>query len=205
MAELDQHLNSLNGYMGKMDLGLVEVIDFNAFNNAEIWDKYTAQPNVDGVIYLEYSNHKALNGALKWANGKPIVTPRDMLWEGNAGSDNASVLNHIHAAPRNPKNAAVVSGVLLAMFGLFAWKMIAFINILPLSFIVLLTGFSLLGVFIQSVQLTFSEAAYRYSTDFTFAIAVANVAFQGISAPVWCLAAGIVTMKLLGEGKGGAV
>lgn len=112
-AELDQHLNSLNDYMGKMDLGLVEVIDFNAFNNTELWDKYTAQPNVDGVIYLEYSNHKALNGALKWANGKPIVTPREMLWEGNAGSDNASVVNHINAAPRNPKSAAGYSLVLV--------------------------------------------------------------------------------------------
>ncbi|WP_053372293.1 GxGYxYP domain-containing protein [Paenibacillus sp. FJAT-27812] len=112
-AELDQHLNSLNDYMGKMDLGLVEVIDFNAFNNTELWDKYTAQPNVDGVIYLEYSNHKALNGALKWANGKPVVTPREMLWEGNAGSDNASVVNHINAAPRNPKSAAGYSLVLV--------------------------------------------------------------------------------------------
>lgn len=112
-AELDQHLNTLNDYMGRMDLGLVEVIDFNAFNNAELWDKYTAQPNVDGIVYLEYSNHKALNGAIKWSNGKPIITPREMLWEGNAGSDNASVVNHINAAPRNPKSAAGYSLVLV--------------------------------------------------------------------------------------------
>ncbi|RCW49437.1 GxGYxYP domain-containing protein [Paenibacillus prosopidis] len=112
-AELDQHLERLNNYMGRMDLGLVEVIDFNAFNNAGLWDKYTAQPNVDGVIYLEYSNHKALNGAIKWANGKPVITPREMLWQGNAGSDNASVVNHINAAPRNPKSAAGYSLVLV--------------------------------------------------------------------------------------------
>ncbi|MGO4181602.1 benzoate/H(+) symporter BenE family transporter [Paenibacillus sp. TAF43_2] len=96
--------------------------------------------------------------------------------------------------------AAIVSGTLVALFGLFAWKVIAFINILPSSFIWLLTGFSLMGVFIQSLQSAFSESAYRYSTAFTFAIAVANVAFLGVSAPVWCLAIGMVTMKLLGEG-----
>jgi benzoate membrane transport protein len=96
--------------------------------------------------------------------------------------------------------AAIVSGVLVSIFGLFAWKVIAFINILPLSFIWMLTGFSLMGVFIQSLQSAFSESTYRYSTAFTFAIAVANISFLGISAPVWCLIIGIVTMKWLGEG-----
>ncbi|MCQ6563068.1 GxGYxYP domain-containing protein [Paenibacillus mendelii] len=112
-AELDSHLKQLNTAMGRMDLGLVEVIDFNAFERMDIWNKYTAQPNVDGVIYLEYSNHKALNGAIKWANDKPIVTPREMLWEGNAGSDNASVVNHIRNAARNPKSAVGYSLVLV--------------------------------------------------------------------------------------------
>ncbi|UVI31083.1 GxGYxYP domain-containing protein [Paenibacillus spongiae] len=112
-AELDAHLQQLNTAMGRMDLGLVEVIDFNAFDRMDIWNKYTAQPNIDGVIYLEYSNHKALGGAIKWANDKPIVTPREMLWAGNAGSDNASVVNHINSAVRNPKSAAGYSLVLV--------------------------------------------------------------------------------------------
>lgn len=106
------------------------------------------------------------------------------------------------AGPKeNRYYAAVVSGVWVALFGLFAWKVIAFIKILPLSFILIITGFSLIGVFIQSLQSAFSESAYRYSTAFAFAIAVANVSFFGISAPVWCLIVGVITVKLLDEGK----
>lgn len=111
--ELDAHLKQLNADMGRADLSIVEVIDFNAFNKKAMWDKYTTQPNVDGVIYLEYSNHKALNGALKWSNNKPIVTPREMLWHGIAGSDVTSVVQHINAAPRNPKSATGYSLVLV--------------------------------------------------------------------------------------------
>ncbi|WP_223285206.1 benzoate/H(+) symporter BenE family transporter [Paenibacillus sp. PL91] len=123
----------------------------------------------------------------------------------NVGGMMSMLCSSEEAGPKEKRYyAAVVSGVLVAMFGLFAWKVIAFINILPLSFILLLTGFSLMGVFLQSLQSAFAEAAYRYSTAFTFTIAVANVAFLGISAPVWCLLAGIITMKLLGEGKGSA-
>ena len=57
-AELDLHVSRLNEYMGRCDLGIVEILDFNSLENNDLWDKYTAQSNVDGIIYLEYSNHK---------------------------------------------------------------------------------------------------------------------------------------------------
>ncbi|WP_254611277.1 benzoate/H(+) symporter BenE family transporter [Paenibacillus sp. JMULE4] len=46
----------------------------------------------------------------------------------------------------------------------------------------------------------FSESSYRYSTVFAFAIAVSNVSFLGIAAPVWSLVFGVFSAKILGEG-----
>ncbi|OMF37487.1 benzoate transporter [Paenibacillus sp. FSL H8-0548] len=97
--------------------------------------------------------------------------------------------------------SGIVSGVLVALFGLFAWKVIAFMKILPLSFILIVTGFSLLGVFIQSMQSAFSKQQFSYSTVIAFAIAVSNVSFLGISAPVWSLVVGLFMMKWFREGK----
>jgi benzoate membrane transport protein len=95
--------------------------------------------------------------------------------------------------------AAIVSGTLVAVFGLFAWKIIDIIELLPLSFVTLMTGFSLLGVLMNSLQSTFSNKYFRYSTIFTFIIAISNVSFIGVSSPVWALLVGVVTAKLFGE------
>ncbi|WP_159884813.1 benzoate/H(+) symporter BenE family transporter [Paenibacillus puerhi] len=97
--------------------------------------------------------------------------------------------------------AAVVSGVLVALFGLFAWKAIAVIELVPKSFIVIITGFSLLGVLLSSMRSAFAESSYRFSVLFSFVIAISNVQVWGVSAAVWSLLIGTLTAKLLGEGR----
>jgi benzoate membrane transport protein len=120
----------------------------------------------------------------------------------NIGGMMSMLCSSEEAGPKEHRYiAGLVSGVLVALFGLFAWKVVALITILPLFFIILITGFSLMGVFIQSMQSAFSASSYRYATVFTFAIAVSNLTILGISAPIWCLAVGIVTAKWLGEGS----
>lgn len=112
-AELDSHLTELNEYMGKTDLSIVEIIDFNSFNNIGLWDKYTAESNIDGLIYLEYTDHSAQKGAVNWSNGKPVIAPRSVLWEGVTGGSNQEVINTINAAERNPYSTAGYSIVLV--------------------------------------------------------------------------------------------
>ncbi|MBP1995551.1 benzoate/H(+) symporter BenE family transporter [Paenibacillus eucommiae] len=120
----------------------------------------------------------------------------------NIGGMMSMLCSSSEAGPKEKRYlAGVVSGVLVSLFGLFSWKVLSFIHILPLSFIVIITGFSLLGVFISSLHSAFSVSSYRYATAFTFAIAVANVSFLGISAPIWCLLVGLAAAKLLGEGE----
>lgn len=120
----------------------------------------------------------------------------------NIGGMMTMLCSSEEAGPKEKRYvAAIVSGAIVALFGLMSWKVIAFLKILPLSFILIITGFSLLGIFVQSMQSAFSKPEYRFSIVFTFVIAVSNVSFIGISAPVWSLVVGLLAIKLLGEGR----
>lgn len=91
--------------------------------------------------------------------------------------------------------AAVVSGILTLLFGVFAWKIVPFIQSLPQAFVSILAGFALIGVLISSLQMGFSENKYRLSALFAFLIALSHVSFFHISAPVWGLVIGAIIAK----------
>lgn len=91
--------------------------------------------------------------------------------------------------------ASFISGILTLVFGVFAWKIVPFIQSLPQAFVSLLAGFSLIGVLLSSLQMGFAENKYRLSALFAFLIALSNVSFLQISAPVWGLIIGAVIAK----------
>jgi benzoate membrane transport protein len=120
----------------------------------------------------------------------------------NIGGMMTALCSSEEAGPKESRvGAAIISGGIVALFGIFAWKVIAIIELLPSSFITLITGFSLLGVLLNSLKSAFSESSYRYSILFSFVIAISNVSFLGISAPVWSLLVGGIAAKVLREGK----
>lgn len=93
--------------------------------------------------------------------------------------------------------ASIVSGILTILFGIFAWRIVPFIQSLPPAFVSMLAGFSLLGVLISSLQMGFGGGKYRLSAAFAFLIALSNVSFFHISAPVWGLLVGAGIAKLV--------
>ena len=101
--------------------------------------------------------------------------------------------------------AALVAGTAFGLFGIFAWFTTGVIQMLPAAFISLVAGFSLLGVFIASIQAAFSKSTYRFSTAFAFVIAASNITFLGISAPIWSLLLGAFAVWVLGEGPSNEV
>lgn len=96
------HTSRLNGYLARTDLSVVQILDFDALDSVETWDAYTAQPTVDGLLYLEYSRYDAGGGRIVWSNGKPVISARNMLWDGLPGADETTVASAINAAPRDP-------------------------------------------------------------------------------------------------------
>ncbi|HVJ49151.1 benzoate/H(+) symporter BenE family transporter [Desulfitobacterium sp.] len=94
---------------------------------------------------------------------------------------------------------AVVSGVIILFFGLFSWKLVPWIQALPPAFISILVGFALLGVFGNSLQISFSRPTMKLSVAFAFVIALSNITILSISAPVWSLLVGTLIARYIEE------
>jgi benzoate membrane transport protein len=125
------------------------------------------------------------------------------IFAGFAGGQSANIAGMMTAICSNPDAgikqkryfASVVSGILTLLFGVFAWKIVPFIQSLPQSFVSMLAGFSLIGVLLSSLQMGFSGKEYRLSALFAFLIALSNISFFHISAPVWGLVIGAIIAK----------
>ncbi|MDB6065517.1 MAG: hypothetical protein JWR26_1725 [Pedosphaera sp.] len=111
-ADLDIHAQKLNDFMTRADLNVAQIIDFNSFTNTGLWNKYFAQPAIDSLIYLDYSNYAAKQGALYFStNGKSMISPSDVLWSGV--EEETNVIAKMNAAPRDPSSPAGYSLVLV--------------------------------------------------------------------------------------------
>ena len=100
--ELRLQVQRLNDLMERGDLHIVQVLDFHSFYRRDLWDLYTAQPQIDGIFYIEYAPYDALHGRMIFSNNKPIVSVRAMLWKGISGADVDSVVRLLNHAVRDP-------------------------------------------------------------------------------------------------------
>jgi putative glycoside hydrolase with GxGYxYP motif/GxGYxY motif-containing protein len=110
--ELALHTSRLSDAMGRADLGVVQIIDFGSFDDTALWSAYLRRRHIEGLIYLEYSRYDTHKGRVVWANDKPVISARTMLWDGLAGADEASVTAELNAAGRDPRTAAGYSIVM---------------------------------------------------------------------------------------------
>lgn len=92
---------------------------------------------------------------------------------------------------------AVVTGFLLLIYGIFSWKLVPLIQALPKEFISIIVGFSLLGVFGNSLHQSFSKQSMKISVAFAFIIAMSNITIINVSAPVWSLLVGAFIARYL--------
>ncbi|RFU67955.1 benzoate/H(+) symporter BenE family transporter [Bacillus sp. V59.32b] len=119
---------------------------------------------------------------------------------GGQSANIAGMMTAICAGPDSgPKSkrymASFVSGVVLLLFGAFAWTIVPFIQGLPQAFVALLAGFALIGVLHSSLQMGFAGSQYKLSALAAFVIAMSNVSFLHISSPVWALLIGAVIAR----------
>jgi hypothetical protein len=112
-AQLDEHTRRLNDFMQRGGLRIVQILDFNSLDRLDLWDKYTAQPGIDALFYLEYSRHDRHQGAIRWSNAKPVITPRALLWRGLKGADEETVTRQLNSAARNSSTSEGYSLVLI--------------------------------------------------------------------------------------------
>lgn len=154
-------------------------------------------------------------GALEQNNYKPpinkIVTVSGIfsLFANLFGGQSANVAGMMSAICSGEETglkekryiAAIVSGVIILLFGIFAWWTVPFIKSLPGDFVSMLAGFALIGVLGSSLNLSFSQPNMIMSVTFTFVIAMSNISVFYISAPVWALAGGALIANFIEKKK----
>lgn len=96
---LESQCKRLNEYMALTDTKVVAIIDEQSFDDVSLWDCYTAQPNIEGLLYLEYSLHSRRKGEVKFSNGKPVFSCTHLLWKGLEEED--QVVADINTRPRD--------------------------------------------------------------------------------------------------------
>lgn len=80
--KLGSYTERLNEYMKSVDESSVIILDDRSLYKTELWDKYTEKSNIDGVFYLDYKQHHYYGGEVAWSNNKPIISCRDLIWDG---------------------------------------------------------------------------------------------------------------------------
>jgi hypothetical protein len=158
LRELERHTRRLHDFAAWNDLRIAQIIDFNSFTRFDLWSRYTAQPNLDAIIYIEYSRYDARAGALQWQNGKPILSPRKMLWSGLSGADEPSVTSALNSAARDPYSAGGYSLVMVHVWSKDLGNVQTVVNALSPQVRVVTPG--------ELVQLMITNIAGKHSFDF---------------------------------------
>ncbi|RJX40516.1 benzoate transporter [Paenibacillus pinisoli] len=115
----------------------------------------------------------------------------------NVGGLMSALCSSAEAGPHQRRYlAAVISSVIVIGFGLFSWRVIDMLDILPASFVALLTGYSLLGLFLRALKSAFADKQLLIPALITFGIAALHLSMLGIATPVWALLGGMVLLKL---------
>jgi benzoate membrane transport protein len=167
------------------------------------------------LALLILSNDAAVGlGALEQNNYRPPINRIIALsgiftiiagFFGGQSANVAGMMNAVcaddDAGPRKQRYlAAITSGIIIIIFGLFSWKIVPFIQALPKPFISILLGLSLLGVFGNSLNLSFSNPKLKFGTMFAFIIAASNITVFNISSPIWSLLIGTFIVQYI-EGQ----
>jgi benzoate membrane transport protein len=145
-----------------------------------------------GIGALEQNDYRPpVNRIISLSGIFSIVTSFFGGQSANIAGMMTAICSDEEAGPKEKRYmGAVVSGILILLFGLFSWKLVPFIQTLPQAFVSMLVGFALLGVFGNSLHISFSRPSMKMSAAFTFVIAISNITILDISAPVWSLLIG---------------
>lgn len=121
---LKKQVEQLNDYMRRTDARIIEVVGNRSMNDTETWDIYTQQPNIDGLMYIDYNNYALYRGKIIWSNQKPIVSARYNLWKNENGTylapggSGTEIAKQINSASTDP-----TSGDSYSLIDVHCWSM----------------------------------------------------------------------------------
>ncbi|SDH21455.1 benzoate/H(+) symporter BenE family transporter [Desulfosporosinus hippei] len=154
-----------------------------------------------GIGALEQNNYRPpVNRIVTLSGAFSIITSFFGGQSANVAGMMTAICSDEEAGPHESRYmGAVVSGIIIIIFGLFSWRLVPWIQALPAGFVSIVVGIALLGVFGNSLAVGFSKPSMKLSTAFTFIIAVSNFSIVNISSPVWALVVGTIIARYVEE------
>ena len=157
-----------------------------------------AVQNAQGIAILQNLDYRPPFNAITITSGigSMIVAPFGSQSVCLAGPMTGIVTSPAIGPKDRRYGAAIVTGLLWMLFGLFSPTATALSQILPASLINLLAGLALLDVLGTCFASAFGEK-FRLGALFTFLITISGLRLFNIGAPFWGLVAGSVISLLL--------
>jgi len=97
--------------------------------------------------------------------------------------------------------AAVVGGVLFALFGVASTTFVVLFTALPPQLIAALAGLALMGPLLAGLMGTVSDSKDREAGLFCFLVTASGISLHGLSAPFWGVIVGLGVYLTLGSGS----
>lgn len=142
-------------------------------------------------------------------NAMTVISGIGGVLAGLLGGHNANIAGPMTAIcsseqagddPRLRYGAALVNGVLFALFGLLAGLAVPFILAFPKALIVVVAGLAMIGVLLGALQQAFQKGGdCQIGAFVALAVAMSQFTLLGISSPFWALLFGVAVSWLLGE------
>ena len=79
------------------------VLDDGGFRSKAL-DTIVRETKASGVFYMDFSTYAGMNGAMRFADGTPIVSAKYQLWNGMEGCSPEEIAAAVNALPTDPKN-----------------------------------------------------------------------------------------------------
>ncbi len=102
--DLHKHMRRFNDYAGRSDFPYVGMLDFPSMDHPRyhrVASVYAQQPNVKGVISVNFYSYAADAGKMVFVGDTPFVAMRENLWEMNQGQIDQMV-QRINGYSKNP-------------------------------------------------------------------------------------------------------
>ncbi len=94
---------SLYRKMEMLDTGELLVLDDGGFDS-EALDIIAGETRANGIFYIDYEKYAGLNGKMRFAQGKPVVSAKYQLWNNLSGCSPEEIAAAVNALPADPEN-----------------------------------------------------------------------------------------------------
>jgi hypothetical protein len=94
---------TLSQKMEMLDTRELLVLDDGGFDSNAL-DIIMSETRANGIFYIDYEKYAGLNGKIRFAGGKPVVSAKYQLWNNMPGCSPEEIAAAVNSLPADPKN-----------------------------------------------------------------------------------------------------